>query len=256
MKKYLLAIVFLALPLVTHGATATLSVDTGFNSINILEGTIKIPEGIEVEDISTGDSMILIWIQEPAVNESTRTISFTGLIPGGFTGSHAVFSFAGDFNKQDLSKFGIIGITALKNDGKGTPAEVKTALAPGDTLSDSLPPVTFRPVFGRSDDLSSGKLFVSFLTQDKGSGIDHYEYASKLFGAPSAEDWSVTASPVFLSRLDGFKKIYVKAVDRAGNEEIVETPGPNRYAGIFVVIILCIIIVVCAPSLRKRFFSS
>jgi hypothetical protein len=256
MKRYLLIILFLVFPLFSHAATATLFVDTGYDIINTLEATLIVPASVTIKSMSTGDSMVLIWIKEPALDAGTHSITFTGLTPGGFTGKGAIFSFSGDFTREDLKQFSFRDITALKNDGKGTAAKVTLSILSSEASEDKLPPVAFTPVVGKSEDISDGASFVSFLTQDKGSGIDYYEIAMKLFGSPDAKDFRTVTSPVVLTKPETFKTLYIKAVDRAGNTEVAVVPGPNRYAGIFVLVILCIIIFVCAPFLRRRLLFS
>jgi hypothetical protein len=254
MKKYLI-ILMLVFPIFTHAETAALILDTGFETINTIEATLKIPAGVSIDSITTGDSMVLIWIQAPLLDKEAGIISFTGLIPGGFAGKRAVFAFSGNFKDADLREFAISNVTALKNDGKGTILNVNLALDASAPSSDILPPISFQPVIGHSLDIFGGRKFVSFLTQDKETGIDHYEYALKSFGQPGSEDWRIGTSPIPLSRTEYFKSIYIKAVDRAGNEQITVIPGPYRYAGIFMLVVLCIILIVCAPFSKRFLFS-
>ncbi|MDB5194290.1 MAG: hypothetical protein JWN50_304 [Parcubacteria group bacterium] len=254
MKRYFLIFIFLFLPLFSRAATATLVIDTGFDSVNTLEATVMLPPNVHISSIADGGSMILIWLKEPVTDENARTITFTGLTPGGFTGTHAVFSFTGDFSESDIKTMSVSHVTALKNDGKGTVVRPFLTLEPGTETADAEPPVPFLPVVAMSKDLSAGQAFVSFLSEDKGAGIDHYEYATTFIFSPKAGDWQTTGSPLLLSASDASKKIYIKAVDRAGNERIEEINGPKYYERIGELAIL-ISILICALYYGRRFSS-
>ena len=120
------------------------------------------------------------------------------------------------------------------------------AIAPSD---DTRIPESIYIVLGKSEDLFDGKTFISFVSQDKESGVARYEVAEKFFGEPNASDWQEAVSPYEVKDKTLLKKIYVKSVDGAGNERVGIVNLPNRkYGEVFVVII---ILAVCTLYVRR-----
>jgi len=98
-----------------------------------------------------------------------------------------------------------------------------------------------------------------FGTQDKGSGIDHYEVAESdnPFVNEANLVWRRAESPELLQDQSGRSTVYVKAVDRDGNvriEKVLGTAGRlYKWLAICGILILCIIAAVFARLLwRKR----
>lgn len=242
---------------------AELKIHTGADSVNAISGEIKLPPEIQVSEIYTGKSTVIFWIEKPIISPLTHTITFSGLTPGGITGDRSVFSFA---MKSDTSgKYTLIvsNPTALKNDGKGTSLPVEQSrsqvtvssknLPSTASFGDTIPPEQFTPVIVSTPDLFNNKSFVSFATQDKGVGIDHYEYADTLWGKPGKDEWKPAESPFELPPRASIKKIYIKAVDKKGNETITAISGKLYYANISLWVILTAIVIICTPHIRKRF---
>ncbi len=257
MKKILyILIAFVFLPVTVFGATATLNIDTESQNINVLEGTISVPANITVSSIQTGNSVVLIWIESPAFSTDTHQIHFSGLIPGGFIGEGKILSFEGNFSDVDISKFSVTNALALKNDGEGTKANVKFKIISGEVKVDTESPDPFSIIISEDTEVFGGKPFISFLAQDKNSGIDHYESNTSFFGIPRKSGWSSVTSPKVLTTADLWKKIYIKAIDKNGNERVSTINGPFYSKAVLLLSILCIICIVCVPFFRKRFSSS
>jgi len=72
---------------------------------------------------------------------------------------------------------------------------------------------TLMHILGCLDTPTDGKYFLVFSTQDKGSGVDHYEVREGRFGG-----FSEVSSPYILKYQSLDKKIFVKAIDKFGNE--------------------------------------
>jgi hypothetical protein len=230
--------------------------------INALSSMIKFnPSVMSVERIIDGGSPIVLWVERPLINMENGTISFSGVTPGGFQGNKEIFSFIIKPLKSGIISMSIGDSTLLKNDGNGTSVEVdKNAFAINVNAStsdskvenvDSNPPENFLITITKDDELFEGKKFATFGTTDKETGVDHYEYGFSIFGKPGDSNWTQTESPLILEKSSSFKKIYIKAVDRNGNERIVHIAGSNYYATLFISAII-IMLIICIPLSRKR----
>lgn len=227
--------------------------------VNAIDGVITYSENIQPVDISRGSSIFSVWVEEPKINKSNRTITFAGGIPNGYCGR-----IAGDpmltnnivnlvFQSPGLQ----IGSTAsgdeatvdfspethvYLNDGLGTLAPLTTFSsnihltkeAGGTTLNpwkdivdaDNIPPEKFSIALERIPD-EHGPYRIVFNTTDKQSGIDHYEVieeplsSKNLFGwGAVTAPWVVAKSPYILDDQSLNSTIRVKAIDKAGNEYI------------------------------------
>ena len=254
MKKFLVSIILFASPLYVGAVTAVVEIDTGTETINAIEGTLKIPASVSVSDIYTGNSAILIWITEPTLNTKLNEIPFAGLTPSGFRGVYPIFFLAGEFGERDLPKFKFSEVIALKNDGSGTIASVRFRLVARAITEDTVSPEPFVPIVSKSADVFDSRYFISFLAQDKGLGIERYEIAFSWFFGPGKGQWAEIKSPRALSRLNTFQKISIRAVDKAGNFREVSTSGPYRYyLPVFGVIILLCVLLLLRRSFQVRF---
>lgn len=145
--------------------------------------------------------------------------------------------------KPGGGRIAIRGMKVLKNDGAGAAAAAITSdfqfsIAQGDSAvvnkkeSDREPPETFRPEVARDEALLGGKWFLVFATQDKESGIDHYEVKEsrqRIFTL--FQKWSRAESPYILRDQELRSNIFVKASDRAGNKRIMRIMPRNPLIG-------------------------
>ncbi len=223
----------------TH-ATSLLINPTG-ESINAVAGSVRIPTShIELVDITTNDSVVDLWIEQPEL--TGEMVRFAGIMPRGFDGIRKPY---GDERKSGILltlhyraleegsvPLVIEGVEAYLNDGNATPAEVE--VVPGvvdivrnarnlqtDTPLDVTPPERFVPLIVRDAALHDGKYVVVFHTVDRGSGVDHYEVAEVAADETVQDgDWRTAHSPHVLNDQDNVHDVYVKAVDRSGNERV------------------------------------
>ena len=204
--------------------------NTEEESLNAIEGKIMFPGDIlEVREILEGNSAINFWVDKPSFNNSGE-IYFSGITPGGFSGSRGLMLSV--IFKAKKSGEGMISageFKILKNDGIGTSASIKISTlgfmvlkSNGQIFESNLNipkdadlPEAFKPDIARNPEMFDGKYFLIFSTQDKGSGVDHYEVREGRFGG-----FSEVSSPYILKYQSLDKKIFVKAVDKAGNERI------------------------------------
>lgn len=241
-------------------------------SVNATDGKIVFPGNLlEVKEIRDGNSIINFWIERPKSSQSS--ISFSGVTPGGFSGQKDVlFSVVFRAKKEGKGLVSAEGIRVLRNDGEGTEASLKTSpfsfsvsQAPKSPLAevpdtgmiqDTEPPEDFKPTVVSDTNFFGGKQVLIFSTEDKGSGIDHYEVREGKVG------WfSVAESPYLLKHQWLDREVFVKAVDKTGNERIAillpETPTPpaESYAVWGVGGVLLLIFILFFKKIYKRFSS-
>jgi len=103
-------------------------------------------------------------------------------------------------------------------------------------MIDTMPPEDFEPKIAKDPTVFDGKYFLSFTTQDRTSGVDHYEIVEELrrgvlqpfitkLGKKEREPlkgWKIAESPYLLEDQSLQSKILVKAIDKAGNERIAK----------------------------------
>ncbi|RLC38682.1 hypothetical protein DRH27_01690, partial [Candidatus Falkowbacteria bacterium] len=200
---------------------------------------------------------------------------FAGGIPGGYCGripgdpgqsnilGSLVFQVPSLTVSDELKNVIEIDFTtktrALLNDGLGTEDDLTTRgakinysnVSMGSNeewrniiASDNIPPEPFVIELHQRDDIFEGKYYIIFLTNDKQSGVDHYEileikpeemiselpklkWYEKLLGEKKeAPQWTEGEMPFLLKDQSLTSIIKVKAVDKAGNERTVEYIPP------------------------------
>jgi hypothetical protein len=118
-------------------------------------------------------------------------------------------------------------------------------------MIDATKPEPFDLKISQDSSVFEGKYFLSFFTKDTGSGIDHYEILEEYnsiypWERKEGSVWKTGESPYSLEDQALCSKILVKAVDRAGNEQISEIfPEPKPFPKeiiIFIVILIGIIL--------------
>lgn len=229
--------------------------------INTVDAVIQYEAPIRAVDVSRGDSILNVWVEEPTINEENRTITFAGGIPGGYCGripgdpelTNVIATLV--FRSPGFSVGGAKSPTArisiadesqvLLHDGFGTPAGLRVQDAtitlldtPGSTQtdewrqaiqSDTELPSDFSITLTKDASAFSGRYFIVFNAVDKQSGIDHYEILEEpfsefwSFGWGRADaPWKPATSPYVLEDQSLQSTIWVKAVDKAGNERVTK----------------------------------
>ena len=106
------------------GATFTtrIVVNTAGKSINAAEGTVKFnPSELSVVSVDRSSSIFNLWVTEPTFSNSAGTVSFSGGLPSGYTGSSGtVFSITFRTKAAGAPKVSLTGGSVLANDGMGT----------------------------------------------------------------------------------------------------------------------------------------
>lgn len=226
-----------------------LMIDTEGLDINAVQGAVNFPGNVlKFDSLSDGGSIITFWAEKPAYQNNS--ISFSGIIPGGFKGVLNSYYqgvipgkilrlyFTSEANGGAFVK--LAGAKAFLNDGKGTEINLKTSNLqflvsdkipvlpiPKTKTRDAESPEDFQPKIISDPNLFNGKYILIWATKDKESGIDHYEVVEQrgnitrnYFELP----WQTAESPYILKDQELKSYVYVKAIDRVGNMRIVYLP--------------------------------
>jgi hypothetical protein len=132
-------------------------------------------------------------------------------------------------------------------------SEVKSETSTTETAVDIIPPEIFTPQIARDQSMFNGRWFLVFIAQDKGFGIDRYEIQESFSAKPVSDKWLPATSPHLLSDQNLQHYIFVRAIDKAGNERLAifppsfARPGYEKY-------LLWIIIIVVSVSLLILIF--
>lgn len=224
--------------------------------VNAVDATINYSPEIEPVDISLGQSIFRMWVEEPTIDKNKNQITFAGGIPNGYCGRisgdpqltnkiiEIVFvSAKKEILEEDTDVIAEINFSentnAYLNDGFGTVANLRTdgstiVVKPelgGDSnqwlelvASDRTAPEPFSISLQKGNGAFSDKYYIVFNTTDKQTGIDHYEIIEEpldslnifRFGAANAP-WITARSPYVLDDQNLNSTIRVKAFDNAGN---------------------------------------
>lgn len=259
-------------------------INTDNEEINAIEGKIIFPQNLlEIKKINDGNSIINFWIEKPK-SASDGQIAFSGIVPGGYTGNQGlIFSIIFQSIQEGQGSTEIRDIKALLNDGKGR--EAKTTIfnfqfsiskempgfefqVPG--FKDTESPEEFKPEIASDSNIFDGKYFLVFATQDKGSGIDYYaihettrkkEITPKESKLPTGQaridtkKWIGAESPYVLKDQKLRSYIYVKSVDKAGNERVavIEPRYPIKWYEQPLVWVIIVIIGIIVYLIWRKF---
>jgi hypothetical protein len=225
--------------------STTLVLNTEGQSVNAVDGTLLIAEELG-SDITVSDSgsIVTYWVMRPTYDPATRSVKFSGTIPGGFSGQAGIlFSVIMPPHQGSAVENAVVVAEANSylNDGLGTQAKVSTkqfALSNLETepvdpqiagqlyvdpnKPDNVPPESFSPQLAQDERVFGGAWFINFATTDKQSGISHYEVQETRSGRLDAGNWQRAESPYQLQDQELHSYIYVVAVDRQGNERMIK----------------------------------
>ncbi len=246
----------------------TLVLDSEGQDINAVEGTITVSgTSLKLLAIIDSNSLVSYWLEYPKI--VGNTIRFSGIIPGGYHGKQgALFAVLVQGDTAGDSIWQTISTKALSNDGKGTQlALASTALTVsvnGDiTISPSTAvpysddreaPESFKPEIARNHYMFNNDWFVAFTTQDKSSGMDHWEIQESRNGYLDPKKWQRAESPYRLQDQSLTSSIYIRAYDREGNmrQEIIAPLRSASWYSDFRIYIILIVFVVLALFFAYR----
>ncbi len=222
-------------------AIASIYLDSPGENINALSAEIVLISGqARFSEIRDGDSIISAWIERPEIKDTK--IVFAGIIPGGFSGMYSASSKEpqpGLVLKLGISSDApgevVLGIKNLQAySGNGDAATIstdpekltivfskKTSDSEAGLSADSIAPVFTDSTVTQLNNETKG-WFAVFNAEDRDSGIDYFEIQETYNNAPDELAWRKTASPYKLNDQHRRHTIFIKAVDRSGNEKIVK----------------------------------
>lgn len=244
------------------------------DAVNAIEAALVIPIGFELENASDGNTIISLWIERPRYDRETHMLSFSGIIPGGFSGtgqllkltlkakSTGSFVFAFDRTRTAMyrnSPDGAKESTTLRPLTLNAETDGESAAAPP---ADTEPPETFTPVVARDPLVYDGAWMLLFATQDKGSGIARYEVSESPVRRidPNKLSWTKAESPYRLTGEAPSRYIYVRAIDERGNirTELYTQERPFTWIEGFIlsILILALVFFVFLLQRKKRRYAS
>lgn len=206
-----------------------------------------------------GSSIVSMWITRPAADAAHSSIQFAGITPGGFSGSAGkLFSMLLKATAAGAATISVADVQVLRNDGLGGEEQVaikplslsikSNALGGYTEADDHTPPESFAAYLGTDSQLFDSQKYLVFTAVDKISGVDHYEVVEsripQFLFALHKPRWHVAASPFMLSDQRLVSTVYVKAIDRAGNERLSVYPPTHLFTPYESVALLGILIAV------------
>ena len=237
--------------------SVAVNVDAG-KSINAIQAVISVPKELTPVDITEGNSIITFWVEKPNFDESSRLLTFSGIIPGGFQEEKASLLIVKFKTTKEQEGKAVLTFNKEKtkiylhtSEGVEDSLELESLtllIAKGKKnigveIADNDPPENFKPEISRDPNIFENRRFLVFATQDKGAGVDHYEVCEG-----SKTKCAIAESPYLLHYQKLNKKIFVKAVDKSGNERIAillpqkQSPWYQNYwiIGIIVLVVIAI----------------
>ena len=221
------------------GDTLALSVrvDTDEDEcINVIDGVLELSDNITPVDISLGESIFPLWVEQPTIHTETNTVSFAGGIPNGYCGridgdprltnvilelivqASGLQTTQSDDDESDPTAYVTFGdaTQVLLNNNAGTRAPLRTLDASirvhkdpsgaivnewGERIDiDDIPPSKFSITLTSDPSIFGGRHFVAFNSTDKQSGIDHYEVMEEPIDDTGIFDWGAVNAPWVAAR--------------------------------------------------------
>lgn len=249
-----------------------LKLENKAKDINAAEIFLVYPKNfLNFSGANDGNSIINMWIEKPheiknvkcpAEIQACGVVSLSGLIPGGFSGNGLIAELAFKADKEGAaaivfdpvkSRIFLNSPASQRADAVFEPINVAISGKGSDgtvLVLDYFPPESFNILLDKTNTAFENKWFISFIAQDKGSGVDHYEIKEKFLGLFG--DWKAGESPYVLAHQSLFSVIEVKAIDKTGQERI-EKAIPARMAYLAIGAILGVIFLAAVLIARKFF---
>jgi hypothetical protein len=238
--------------------------------VNAVSGTLLYdPKAIKVNKILDGGSVVSLWLKPIEIVEEGK-IEFAGITPGGLI-SGKLFSLELLSNTEGLQNISLKSLKLVLNDGSGKAyaaldqevtvnfnSSTVQSLIEASQPKDKTQPLPFEIQLGRDKTLFNNQWFAVFNAYDQESGILYYEAAESRNSSQDNLKWEKTVSPYVLKDQSKTGYLFVKAVDREGNNRVVglklleKKPILNKLV-IYVIILLVIgVIFVIKRRFKKQ----
>jgi hypothetical protein len=204
-------------------------------NINVVEGSIVVPEGIVIERLSTAGSAFSLFAYGPVYEPSSRTIEFTAGNPSGIPSNEVSLLFTIEAHAPVVGSYTLRAQTvrAYVNDGTGSMLAVSTRPTEvvvgekGSVAIDALPknaPMPLVAEVGKDDSLFDGKWFATFYGGVR-DGIGYYEIREGWWRLPVRADRYYVLEDQNLRTT-----LYITAVDSDGTRTSVSIPPVYPWA--------------------------
>lgn len=253
-------------------AVAEVRINTENERVNVVEGDIIINSAVkilEVRSLNDAGSNIQYWSRKPSLSNNKQSISFVGGTPGGFVQKDALlFKIYFQIMSAGQASLAPSGITAYKNDGKGTAVSVAvkpllfTASAQENVksinawkkvvTSDIMPPEFLAATEGRDLSMYDNQIYLVITASDYQSGIERFEVQEG--DLPFVR----TGSEYVLRDQTKQSRVVINAYDSAGNVRalIIEpkrTSDTTRKIIEVVVIVFGLILAIAIIKVLKKY---
>ncbi|MDP2598349.1 MAG: hypothetical protein Q8P49_00795 [Candidatus Liptonbacteria bacterium] len=207
-------------------------------SVNAIGGKVNVPDGVKIVGITEAQSIIEYWVEKPKWDGTKGEITFGGIIPGGFTGEGVLFHFYAKGDAADALMVDKEATELLANDGAATEEPVialpSVPLPQEFALSGSAdiqPPEVLGFQKATIPGVNNDQPFVMFhLRDDSGIASSQVAYADTPQDFTSTMlEWREAESPLALTENEADKYIYLKAIDREGNEYVSMISPDNAH---------------------------
>lgn len=225
-----------------------LFIDTQYDTINTVSGTLVYnSENLEIVSINPGNSLVTFWVTPPE-KTTTGSVDFAGIIPGGIqTQNGFLFSLVFSPRQKGISEITVTQPQVLLHDGLGTTVSTEVSVQKIDHginqnkqikvfIQDTQKPENFVIYRTQTSALFDNQWFITFASQDKGSGIHHYRVCELvIYNCTDAQ------SPYMLKNQSNWYWVSVHAVDGAGNTKISILISQNTQITLFSLLLLGIL---------------
>lgn len=245
----------LEIPLAAVSSTIQIPVvfTAGEETINVVEGSIGVPEGMTIERIDTSSSAFPLFASGPTYVPASRTIEFTAGALNGIAARDVALLFVLHARAEKESSYTLTpkSIHAYANDGIGTKLAVATVPTQvivgekGSVHTDIVPKGTPKALIaeiGKDDSLFEGKWFAAFF----GSSA-HYEVREGWWRFPERADRYYVLKDQNLRTT-----VWVTAADEQGKRVTTMIPATHPWAERAVLLALSLLAALCAYLAYRR----
>ncbi|MEK7606368.1 MAG: hypothetical protein AAB458_02130 [Patescibacteria group bacterium] len=241
----------------------SLMLDTEGETVNAIEGQITVSGDALLSDVRDTASIVSLWVTPLTIKDNA--LFFSGTIPGGFTGKGEVLTLVFKGTASGNISINIGDVSVFYDDGLGTQTDIAPTsiirdvvlgAAADPAITDTIPPEPFSIGLINVGMTPEEPLYaLIFATDDKQTGIDHYEVQERGRGDDVYTMWVSTASPYVVQDQTLSSHFAVRAYDNAGNvQEEVYKPegGKGMIGGVLILLGLIVLVMVVRYARRLR----